>query len=110
MLLNQSKQQELQVQGLLSTITQNFGFLFHDFGLCTKTDGGARALSMADRGALLVRTRHASPWDAYLDEKVQEANQAALGLPNALRYLVSAQLRVGLEAHLEPCRGRPMCE
>ena len=65
---------------------------------------------MADMGALLVRSAHAIPWDAYLNEKVQEANQAALGLPDALRYLVSAQLRIGLEAHFEPCCGRPMRE
>ena len=65
---------------------------------------------MADMGALLVRSTHASPWDAHLDEKVQEANQAALGLPDALRYLVLAELGIGLEAHFEPCCWRPMCE
>lgn len=61
-------------------------------------------------GALLLRSMHATPGDTHLDEKVQEANKAALGLPDALRYLVLAQLGVGLEAHFEPCCGWPMRE
>ena len=39
---------------------------------------------------------------ACLDEEVQGAHEAALGLADALLDLVLAQLGVGLEAHAEP--------
>ena len=64
---------------------------------------------MADVGFFAPQI-HRRQGNVYLNEKVQKANQAALGLPDALVYLVSAQLGVGLEAQFQPRCGGPMRE
>lgn len=71
----------------------------------------AAAIQLLTRSRLLREANSARCYrTADLDEQVQRANQAALGLSDAFVYLVNSQLRVGLEAQLQPLVGRTMRE